>query len=118
MPRDPVSWQTEHGGPEGRPPRESAPEHEGAVRFEADGEVWLARIAGKGAGGTGATGLGLVEAVHFMREAEPDTPAREALIERGRFADLFESELIELWRESRAIVPAAPAAPPPHKRRR
>lgn len=64
--------------------------------FECDGVVWLARLAGKGACGTGSYGLGLVEAIHFAIRETPDLPLREALLPRGRFEMLHDSELIEL----------------------
>ena len=86
------------------PPREldAAPAVEHA--FSGDGEAWVARLAGKGACGTGSYGLGLVEAVHFFRAAEPARPVREALLARGRFPALYGAEVEALWRAATPIV--------------
>lgn len=119
MPRDPVSWQAESGGPEGQPARESTPDSSLPMDFELEGEAWIARVAGKAAGGTGATGLGLVDAVHFFRAQAPDEPVREALLGRGRFPTLHEAELRALWAAAKPIVvpEGGLAAAPPRRRR-
>lgn len=119
MPRDPVSWQAETGGPEGEPARESTPDTAVELAFDAHGEAWVARVAGKAAGGTGATGLGLMDAIHFFRAESRDEPAREALIGRGRFATLHESELVALWASATPIVvpEGGLTAAPPRRRR-
>jgi hypothetical protein len=72
--------------------------------FLADGEEWVAWRSGAGAVGTGAWGLGRVEAVHFARPDSPGRPLREALIAKGRFDNLFEDELAELLRRATPIV--------------
>jgi hypothetical protein len=86
------------------PPREIEPDPDEVLGFQVDGEIWLAKLAGKGAGGTGPYGLGLFDAVHFARPDAPDRPLREALLARGRFAHLFGEELRALFRDSRPIV--------------
>jgi hypothetical protein len=78
-------------------------------RFEVQGQVWVARLAGNGAGGTGAWGLGSLNAVHFSMEADPDTPLFEALLPGGRLEFLFPEELAALLAMARPIViPAEP----------
>jgi hypothetical protein len=69
---------------------------ESARRFTAADGEWLAWLSGSGAVGTGASGLGHVEAVHFALAAEPERPRREALLPRGRFDGLFDAELVAL----------------------
>ena len=90
------------------PPRAAEPtgEVEAERSFEADGQRWIARLGGKGAYGTGAFGLGFVEAVHFFAADEPERPVSEALVARGHFGGLFDSELVELL--ARAIPIAQP----------
>jgi hypothetical protein len=77
---------------------------EGARRFEAAGTEWLAWLSGAGAVGTGACGLGHLEAVHFARISEPERPTHEALLPRGRFHDLFDAELVRLLGSAVPIV--------------
>jgi hypothetical protein len=72
--------------------------------FHDDGVDWVAWRSGEGALGTGAWGLGRVEAVHFAHADAPDRPLREVLIARGRFDDLFDAELAELLRRGTPIV--------------
>ncbi|MGH7448881.1 MAG: hypothetical protein ACRELT_15020 [Longimicrobiales bacterium] len=85
------------------PPHElrHAPGHE--RQFEHEGRSWIARLGGKGACGTGSYGLGLVEAVHFFDAAELERPLREALIPRGGFEGLYDSELVRLLGMARPI---------------
>lgn len=82
--------------------------------FTADGVEWVAWTSGGGAYGTGNRGLGNVAAVHFARASEPDLPLREALLAAGRFDDLFDTELLDLFRTARRVVDAsdAPRRPP------
>jgi hypothetical protein len=93
----------------GRPAAES-PERGGEERvgeereLDADGELWLARLAGAGGAGTGHHGCASIAAVHFFRAAEPDRPLREALLAGGRFPWLHEVELRELWARATPIV--------------
>jgi hypothetical protein len=61
--------------------------------FEAEGGQWIARLAGKSAGGTGPYGLAMVQAIHFFRADRANVPVREALAERGRFDGMFDEEL-------------------------
>jgi hypothetical protein len=72
--------------------------------FEAEGKTWIARLGGKGACGTGAHGLGFVEAVHFFASNAPERPLLEVLLPRGRFGGLFDSELAELLAQAIPIV--------------
>jgi hypothetical protein len=65
--------------------------------------MWIARLGGKGACGTGSYGLGLVEAVHFFEPSEPERPLREALVARGRFEGLFDEELSRMLTGARPI---------------
>jgi hypothetical protein len=88
------------------PPRELDPGDETARSFEVDGEAWVARPAGKGAGGTGAYGLGMIEAVHFARADDPATPLFEALLPAGRLPGLFDDELRAVLASARRIVGA------------
>lgn len=75
------------------------------ISFELDGERWIARSAGTGAGGAGARGLAPFEAVHFYRPGE-ERPRFEALTARGRLDQLFETELAELLRRATPVPPA------------
>jgi hypothetical protein len=87
------------------PPHEVEPDRgAGERRFTADGAEWLVRRAGKGACGTGAYGLGLVEALHFFESARPEVPRREALLARGRFDSLYDDELRALLAAATPIV--------------
>jgi hypothetical protein len=86
------------------PPHELSEPASVELEFELGDEVWIARLSGKGACGTGSYGLGLVEAVHFCRANSPDVPVREALIARGRFAHLYPAELSSLWSRATAIA--------------
>jgi hypothetical protein len=88
--------------------RADAPEQpaggEGGERvFEHRGRTWLARVSGHGALGTGSLALGLIDAIHFADPAEPQRPLREALLPRGRFADLYELELAELCERAKPV---------------
>lgn len=80
-------------------------------RFATDGVEWVAWVSGTGATGTGARGLGLVEAVHFAPAANGDQRKhREALVARGRFPNLFDEELLTLFRTATPITESAPVA--------
>jgi hypothetical protein len=126
-PRDPTSAVQPRvpGAPDAPPPaapRELDADPDLMHAFEVAGEVWIAKLAGKGAGGTGAYGLGMLDAVHFCREPSPDVPVAEALVARGRFAHLFDDELRELFARARAITQPTPEqpsrnGPQPHPRR-
>jgi hypothetical protein len=77
----------------------------GAGRMvEIQGQQWVARLAGAGAAGSGSLGLGMLEAVRFCTAEAPTTPVREVLLERGRFHQLFDSELVALFTSSRLIT--------------
>lgn len=88
----------------------SRPEAEGEPRWESEekvfdlrGESWTVRAAGAGAYGTGARGRAKLVAVHFYREAEPDTPVREALVPAGVFPHLRPDELRTLFERATPI---------------
>ena len=86
------------------PPRELEPSAGWCRGFEAEGTEWVARAAGRGAGGTGSYGLGMVEAVHFAHAETPGTPLFEALVAAGRLAFLYDDELRALLRTATRIV--------------
>lgn len=86
------------------PPHELGRSAAGDRAFQAEDGRWIARLAGKGACGTGSYGLGLVEAVHFFDADAPDRPVREALLARGRFDTLFDEELTALLAGATPIV--------------
>jgi hypothetical protein len=71
--------------------------------FTVDGEVWLARIAGEGVGGTGTGAVAFLVAVRFYSAAAPEQAVREVLIPRGRFEMLYDEELVELFRTARPL---------------
>ena len=98
-----------------RPPHELDPDPSEPQLFEADGRKWVAWVAGKGAWGAGAYGLGMVDAVHFADATAPTEPLREALLARGRFAGLFEQEVKALFARA---VPIRKDAPPRAQPRR
>lgn len=104
-PPDPAAFapgSADAAGPAAVPPE---PDESSAPRaFEIDGRRWIARLAGRGALGTGACGLGLVEAVHFFDAEIPDRPLFEALLAAGRFLHLFDRELAELLAKATPIV--------------
>ncbi len=84
--------------------------------FPADGTEWVAYVSGRGAYGTGHWGLAAVQAVHFAKAEAPSVPLFEALLPSGRFSGLFESELLELFRNAqRIVVPEGGAAPAPRR---
>jgi hypothetical protein len=102
------------GGPP-RAPRELDPDPAERRTFELDGASWVAWMAGKGACGSGAYGLGMVDAIHFALASAPGEPVREVLLARGRFAGLFDDELRALWARGTPIVTDAPAKSQPRR---
>jgi hypothetical protein len=92
-------------GPPPRPPR-PLPTDEAAEQraFEVDGVRWVAVPGGHGTTGTGAYGLGLVEAIHFRRPERSERPEREALLPAGRFHGLYDEELCTLLAGAREVV--------------
>jgi hypothetical protein len=54
--------------------------------------------------------------VHFARAEEPEKPVLEALLASGRFGDLYDQELVALFREARAIVIPEPGTIPAPRR--
>lgn len=105
-PTAPVKPATRGRGdsPPPAPPHELKHEQGCERQFEHEGRTWIARLGGKSAFGTGSYGLGLLEAVHFFGHEEPERPVREALLARGRFEGLFDSELRQLLQQSRPVV--------------
>ena len=73
--------------------------------IDVDGVKWIARLAGSSAAGSGAFGLGMLEGVDFALAEQPDRPLREALLQRGRFEMLFDSEIVALFATSNPITP-------------
>lgn len=102
--------------PKPSPPREPVRSAEEPRALTIDGEEWVAYPSGKGSYGTGHWGLAGVEAVHFSRASEPTKPEFEALLASGRFADLYDEELIALFRTARAIVIPEPGTIPAPRR--
>ncbi|HEX7117555.1 MAG TPA: hypothetical protein VF212_02125 [Longimicrobiales bacterium] len=84
-------------------PAEDAPPAPPGRTFTADGQTWIARIAGEAIVGTGAFASAALLAVRFHRADEPDRPLREALIPRGRFELLYDDELAALLRTARPL---------------
>lgn len=80
--------------------------------LEVDGEGWIAYASGAGSYGTGHLGLAPVSAIHFARADRPEQPLLEALLGAGCLPDLFEAELLALFRDARAIVKLEPGAAP------
>ncbi len=80
------------------------PELTDTRRFTAGNDVWLARVAGEGLGGTGVFGTAHFAVVLFFREGER-APRFSALLPAGRFPDLYDSELVELLRAARPLPP-------------
>lgn len=78
-----------------------------------EGAEWVAWTSGGGAYGTGNRGLGAVEAIHFAPKSAPDRPVLEGLAPAGRFQDLYDEELLMVFRNARKVVEASelPAAP-------
>ena len=72
-----------------------------------DGEEWVAWPSGCGAYGTGALGLGNVEAIHFAHSSAPTVAVLEALLAANTFYQLFDDELIRIFREARRVVDPA-----------
>lgn len=72
--------------------------------FEMDDARWTVRTAGAGSYGTGRKGIARLVAVHFFREAEPETPVREALVPAGEFHNLRDPELRTLFNRATPIV--------------
>jgi hypothetical protein len=73
------------------------------LRFEVEGEEWLARPAGAGCYGTGRRGAARLLAVHFYRATGAGEPVREALIPAGAFAGLGPEELVAVWSRATPI---------------
>lgn len=73
-------------------------------RFRAADDVeWLARASGECLYGTGPVGTAPLIAVEFSRPETPDSPARVALVPRGRFEHLFDAELVTLLKRARPV---------------
>lgn len=87
---------------DGGDPGQHAPER----AFQASGRTWVARVAGEGLGGTGRLATATFVIVHFLAEGE-QAPRFEALLPRGRFDGLFDSELQELLARARPLPPPA-----------
>lgn len=93
-------------GPESFPEAPEAPAvPPGERRFIANGEEWIARIAGEAMGGTGWAGGAHFVSIRFCRADAPDVPLREVLTAGGRFDFLYDEELVDLLRRAVRIVP-------------
>ncbi len=89
---------------EPEPSETGAPESNQARHFAAGNELWIARLAGKGLGGTGVIGTAPFALVHFFREGE-SAPRFSALLPAGRFEHVYDSELVELLRAAKPLPP-------------
>ena len=69
-----------------------------------EGIRWIARHAGHTAAGSGSLGLGYLECVDFALAEDPETSIREALVQRGRFARMFDEEIIALFNTSHPVT--------------
>lgn len=98
-----------------RPPRELDADPVEPRTFELDGREWQAWVAGKGAWGAGAYGLGMVDAIHFAPLDAPTVPQREALLARGRFAGMFADELAGLYARATPIATDSPPRAQPRR---
>lgn len=101
------------GRPEAAPPPVPDPDSDrpGSRRLSTDGVDWVAWVSGTGTAGTGSHGLGLLDAVHFAPAANGDRRKhREALLERGRFPNLFDEELLTLFRGATPLKESPPPA--------
>jgi hypothetical protein len=102
--------------PRPNPRREPARSDAAPRPLVVDDVEWVAYPSGKGAYGTGHWGLAGVEAVHFARADAPEKPLLEALLASGRFCDLYDEELLALFRTAREIVIPEPGAVPAPRR--
>jgi hypothetical protein len=66
-----------------------------------DGVDWLVRLDGHGSAGSGVLGLGRIQAIRFDPPAGSPEPAREVLVQKGRFESLFDAELVTLFARAR-----------------
>jgi hypothetical protein len=105
-PHDPTSPQQPlpEEGERPDPPQPAELQDDVDRTFDAGGRRWIARRSGKAAWGTGAYGLGLVDAVHFYDATDPSRPLFEALLASGRFPHLYDSELSELLAKATPIA--------------
>jgi hypothetical protein len=88
-----------------------------AIRwFDSGGAKWGAWLAGEGVAGTGRFARPAIGIVRFCRAEDPDRAVREAIIVRGRFDQLYESELRALL-ETATPVPATEPREPSLMRR-
>ena len=92
------------------------PERSGR-RFTCDGGEWLCWPSGASAYGTGILGPAALEAVHFARGEQPETPAFEALIPAGTFFGLYDEELITILQGATKVVDASERPAKPATRR-
>jgi hypothetical protein len=67
------------------------------------GEPWIAPLSGSSAAGSGALGLGMLESIDYAPAAAPDRTVRTALVQRGRFHDLFDAELVAIFATARSV---------------
>ena len=65
-------------------------------RFAARGTEWIARIAGRGTGGTGRVAPARVGAIQFTPVAQPEGVSAEVITAHAHLDDLYDEELAEL----------------------
>jgi len=82
--------------------------------FAADGEDWIARIAGESTAGSDSFAAPALVAIRFARARTPEHDEREILIPRGRFQSLRDEEFADLLEKAR---PLQDPDDPPRSRR-
>lgn len=74
-----------------------------------DGMEWVAKLAGGGVAGAGELGGAYLVVIRFQPAAAEGSArrngaVREALIPRGRFENLYDEELVELFRSAKPVA--------------
>ncbi len=82
---------------------QEAPSDDAQRSFLSGDELWVARVAGAGLGGTGQFASARFVSVRFFRTGAA-APSFEALLPAGRFQDLFDSELAQLLASAQPIA--------------
>jgi hypothetical protein len=115
----PVREMMAHLSEGGRAPDAAAPSKESRIEpaevaFSHQGTTWTVREEGSATWGTDIGAAPVVVAVHFFHPDQPQRPAREALLPRGRLTGMHDSELAALLEASSEVPPEGTA--PTHRR--